>query len=284
MRDKNRVTYSTLITAAIRSSPHGMCTITDILKYITYINRPNSTTGTSRPNNNTRYNTHSAISNDNNTISNKLCKNNRINNNTHSVISNKLCKNNRINNNTHSVISNDNRINNNPHSVISNDNRINNNPHSAISNDNRINNRSNNNNTEYNNHGVISNNNNPHSVINNNHNTEYNMQGVISNNHNTEYNNHGVISNSEYSTHSVISYDDIILSECPSSVITSVRQVLSRDSQFIKLARREGCRVSEWIHFTPIRRRFPKPLTHLTEIRSALKKKGIYKEFKFTHP
>ncbi|KAI5129588.1 hypothetical protein NEPAR04_1480 [Nematocida parisii] len=266
MRDKNRVTYSTLITAAIRSSPHGMCTITDILKYITYINRPNSTTGTSRPNNNTRYNTHSAISNDNNTRYNTHSAISNDNN----TISNKLCKNNRINNN--------------PHSVISNDNRINNSTHSAISNDNRINNRSNNNNTEYNNHGVISNNNNPHSVINNNHNTEYNMQGVISNNHNTEYNNHGVISNSEYSTHSVISYDDIILSECPSSVITSVRQVLSRDSQFIKLARREGCRVSEWIHFTPIRRRFPKPLTHLTEIRSALKKKGIYKEFKFTHP
>ncbi|KAI5166439.1 hypothetical protein NEIRO03_0857 [Nematocida sp. AWRm78] len=193
MRNKNRVTYSTLITAAIRSSPHGMCTITDILKYITYINRLNTNTGTSRPSNN------------------KLYKNTEYN---------------------------DNR-------VISNGNNI-----------------------EYNTHSVIS-----------------NTNDTISNKlcNSTEYNTHSVISN-EYNTHSVISNDNIILSECPSSVITSVRQVLSRDSQFIKLARREGCRVSEWIHFTPIRRRFPKPLSHLTEIRSALKKKGIYKEFKFTHP
>ncbi|OAG32785.1 hypothetical protein NEIG_02102 [Nematocida sp. ERTm5] len=193
MRDKNRVTYSTLITAAIRSSPHGMCTITDILKYITYINRLNTNTDTSRPSNN------------------KLYKNTEYNDN--SVISNGY-------------------------------------------------------NTEYNTHSVISNNNNT-------------MSNKLCNS--TEYNTHSVISNG-YNTHSVISNDNIILSECPSSVITSVRQVLSRDSQFIKLARREGCRVSEWIHFTPIRRRFPKPLSHLTEIRSALKKKGIYKEFKFTHP
>ncbi|EHY64440.1 hypothetical protein NERG_02517 [Nematocida ausubeli] len=59
----------------------------------------------------------------------------------------------------------------------------------------------------------------------------------------------------------------------------SIRQVLSRDTRFIKLARSESKRASEWIYFPPPPEPTEKPLSHLREIRRALAQKGIYKEF-----
>ncbi|KAI5189119.1 hypothetical protein NEMIN01_0285 [Nematocida minor] len=66
-----------------------------------------------------------------------------------------------------------------------------------------------------------------------------------------------------------------------------VRQVLSRDARFIKLARRTGCRVSEWIYFPPsYQPSVPptKPLSLMKHIRTVLRKKGEYKEFYIKKP
>lgn len=60
-----------------------------------------------------------------------------------------------------------------------------------------------------------------------------------------------------------------------------VRQTLSRDVRFIKLARRPGARISEWMYCPPFYRALPKKkqLSSLRHIRTALQKKGQYKEF-----